>query len=165
MNKHTLERVELKLKLNAPKWAGTTAEMVSFGLPDFLAEVGKEVEDLELDSLLQDMVKKETHHRHVTLSDLQITKEERKLVEMYTYEWWCDYDVRMMQDHDYLYNSSRVANHFIWAKLLKDADLTAETIPADAMSVILTFDLMNTTHPRLRPTGHPYRLVRAFGPF
>jgi hypothetical protein len=70
-----------------------------------------------------------------------------------------------MRDHDYLYNSSRVVNHFIWSKLLKGAGLTAETIPADAMSVILTFDLINTTHPRLRPTGHPYRLVRAFGPF
>jgi hypothetical protein len=165
MDKHTLEYVELKLKLHAPNWAGTTAEMVLFGLPDFLTEVGMAVGDLDLGSLLQDMLAKEAHHRQVTLKAVHLTKEERKLVEIYSYEWWCDYDVQMMKNHDRLYNTSRVVNQFIWTKLLREAKLTADTIPADAMSAILTFELMNTTHPRLRPTGSPYRLVRAFGPF
>jgi hypothetical protein len=165
MDKKNLERIELALKLHAPKWAGTTDEMATFGLPDFLVEVGKEVGDPNLEGLVQDMIAKEVHHRQVSRDDIHLVKEERELAPQYSYEWWCDYEVLMVRDPDYLYNNSRVVNHFVWSRLLKRAGLTAETIPADAMLAILTFDLINITHPRLRPTGRPYRLVRAFGPF
>jgi hypothetical protein len=38
MDKKTLERIELALKLNAPKWAASTTEMnAAGGLPEFVA--------------------------------------------------------------------------------------------------------------------------------